>query len=109
MRQLAVYFNDVKAGILTEKYPGKDYSFQYLEEYVDSTMSPISITFPKQKKVFVSEYLFPFFSNMLPEGSNKRVICNTQRIDEDDSFGLLNAMAGKDFIGAINVRRIEND
>ena len=46
---------------------------------------------------------------MLPEGSNRRVICGAQRIDEDDSFGLLTAMAGKDFIGAINVRRIKND
>ena len=109
MRQLAVYFNNVKAGILTEKYPGKDYSFQYLDEYVDSTMPPISITFPKQKKVYISEHLFPFFSTMLPEGSNRRVICNTQRIDENDSFGLLTTMADKDFIGAINVRRIKND
>ena len=55
MRQLAVYFNNVKAGILTEEYPGKDYSFQYMDEYVDSTMPPISITFPKQKKVYISE------------------------------------------------------
>ena len=109
MRKLDVYFNDIKAGILTEKYPGKDYSFQYMVEYVDSTMPPISITFPKQRKVYISEHLFPFFSNMLPEGSNRRVICNTQRIDENDSFGLLTAMADKDFIGAINVRRIKND
>ena len=109
MRQLAVYFNNVKAGVLTEKYPGKDYSFQYLDEYVDSTMPPISIRFPKQRKVYISEHLFPFFSNMLPEGSNRRVICNTQRIDENDSFGLLTTMADKDFIGAINVRRIKND
>ena len=109
MRQLAVYFNNVKAGILTEEYPGKDYSFQYLDEYVNSPMPPISVTFPKKQKVYVSEYLFPFFSNLLPEGSNRRVICSAQRIDEDDSFGLLAAMADKDFIGAINVRRIKND
>ena len=105
MKQLAVYFNNVKAGILTEEYPGKEYSFQYLDEYVTSPMPPISITFPKQNKVFLSEHLFPFFSNMLPEGSNRRVICEIQRIDENDSFGLLTAMADKDFIGAINVRR----
>lgn len=109
MRQLGVYFNDIKAGILTEKNPGTDYSFQYLDEYVGSSMPPISVTFPKQNKVYISEHLFPFFSNMLPEGSNRRVICNSQRIDENDSFGLLTAMADKDFIGAINVRRIKND
>lgn len=53
--------------------------------------------------------MFPFFSNMLPEGANRRIICRSLRIDEDDSFGLLEAMADKDFIGAVSVRRIYND
>lgn len=109
MRQLAVYFNDIKAGILTENYPGADYSFQYHDEYINSPMPPISVTFPKQQKVYNSDHLFPFFSNMLPEGSNRRMICNSQRIDENDFFSLLTAMADKDFIGAVNVRRIIND
>lgn len=109
MRQLAVYFNDTEAGILTEKYPGSDYSFQYSDEYINSPLPPVSVAFPKQKKVYKAEHLFPFFSNMLPEGSNRRVICNSQRIDENDSFSLLTAMADKDFIGAVNVRRIPND
>lgn len=109
MRELAVYFNDTKAGILSEKYPGLDYSFQYSDEYLNSSMPPISVTLPKQKKVYNSEHLFPFFSNMLPEGTNRRVICNYHRIDEYDSFSLLYAMADKDFIGAVNIRRIIND
>ena len=109
MRQLDVYFNDIKAGILTEKNPGTDYSFQYLDEYIDTPMPPISVTLPKQKEVYFSKHLFPFFSNMLPEGTNRRVICNSLRIDENDFFGLLTAMADKDFIGAVNVRKIKND
>ncbi len=28
MKQLEVYFNEIKAGILTEKHPGIGYSFQ---------------------------------------------------------------------------------
>ncbi len=72
-------------------------------------MPPISVTLPKQITAYYSDYLFPFFSNMLPEGANRRVICRSLRIDENDSFGLLDAMAGKEFIGAINVRRINND
>lgn len=109
MRQVAVYFNDIKAGILTEKYPGKDYSFQYLDEYVDSPLPQVSVTLPKQKEVYMSQHLFPFFSNMLPEGTNKRVICRSRRIDEEDVFGLLVAMADQDFIGAVNVKSIKND
>ena len=75
MRKLDVYFNDVKAGILTEKYPGKDYSFQYLDEYVDSTMPPISITFPKQKKVYISV-----------RGKSKRQTMWGQRIHRQEAF-----------------------
>lgn len=108
MRELAVYFNDVEAGILTEKYPGRDYTFQYKEEYLKSKWPPVSITLPKRTTAYQSAHLFPFFSNMLPEGGNRRVICRRMRIDEDDFFGLLEAMAGKDFIGAVNVRRVNN-
>lgn len=109
MRQLAVFFNDTKAGILTEQGPGKGYAFQYSEEYLNSTLPPISATLPKQKEVFHSEQLFPFFSNMVPEGANRKVICRAQRIDENDFFGILEAMANRDFIGAVNIRRIDND
>lgn len=109
MKQLEVYFNDKKAGILTEMRPGTGYSFQYCEEYLDSSMPPISATLPKRTDAFRSEHLFPFFSNMIPEGANRRVICRSLKIDEQDLFGLLEAMADRDFIGAVNVRRMIND
>lgn len=109
MKQLDVYYNDIRAGVLTESHPGNDYSFQYLDDYLASPLPPISVAFPKRKKVYNSEYLFPFFTNMLPEGTNRRVICSSERIDEKDLFGLLTVMAGKDFIGAVNVRQIKND
>lgn len=109
MRKLAVYYNEIEAGILTEKYPGADYTFQYKEDYINSALPPISATLPKQSIAYTSEYLFPFFSNMLPEGANRKVICRTLRIDENDFFGILEAMADKDFIGAVNIRRINND
>lgn len=106
MRHLAVYFNDTKAGVLIEQNPGKGYSFQYDEDYLHSSLPPISAILPKQSAAYHAEYLFPFFSNILPEGANRRVICRSLRIDETDFFGLLEAMAGKDFIGAVNVRKI---
>lgn len=109
MRQLAVYFNDTEAGVVTEWDPGNGYSFQYSDDYLNSSLPPISATLPKQKEVYNSEHLFPFFSNMIPEGTNRKVICRTQRIEENDFFGLLEAMANKDFIGAVNIRRINND
>ena len=109
MRRLGVYFNDTEAGVLTERHPGTGYSFQYEEEYLKSSLPPISATLPKQHDAYYSEKLFPFFANMLPEGANRRVICRSLKIDENDFFGLLEAMADRDFIGAVNVRRFTND
>ena len=40
MRQLEVYVNDVKAGLLTELNPGKGYTFVYTEAYAASDMPP---------------------------------------------------------------------
>ena len=61
MRKLAVYYNEIEAGILTEKYPGTGYTFQYKEDYLNSALPPISATLPKQSTAFNSEHLFPFF------------------------------------------------
>lgn len=104
MRQVEVYYNETKAGVLTEVHPGKGYIFQYTQEFLSSFLPPISATLPKQQPAFESDTLFPFFSNMIPEGANRGVICRTYRIDEKDYFGILSAMADKDFIGAVNIR-----
>ena len=109
MKQLEVYFNNTKAGILTEEHPGTGYSFQYNKDFLDSPLPPISATLPKRTDAFCSAHLFPFFSNMIPEGANRKVICRSLKIDEQDFFGLLEAMADRDFIGDVNVRRITND
>ncbi len=107
MRQLNVYYNNIKAGILTERHPGRGYEFRYDSAYLLSGGKSISVTLPKNKEIFESESLFPFFTNMLPEGANRSIICRRLRIDEKDFFGLLSAMAGKDFIGAVHVKNIQ--
>ena len=108
MRQLEVYVNDVKAGLLTELNPGKGYTFVYTEAYATSDMPPVSLTLPKRKEAYEAEYLFPFFTNLLPEGANRKVICREQRIDDKDFFGMLMATVGTDMIGSINFREVEN-
>lgn len=109
MRTLDVYYNDTKAGVLTELNPGANYTFKYEQEYISSDWPPISATLPKREDSFESDSLFPFFSNMIPEGANRGVICRTLRIDEKDFFGILAAMADKDFIGAVNIRTSSHD
>lgn len=104
MRQLNVYVNERKAGVLTEMHPGRGYSFIYDPDYLASDAPSISVTLSKRNASHESSSLFPFFANMLPEGANRKVICRTHRIDESDLFGLLAAMAGKDFIGGVHIK-----
>ena len=106
MRQLAVYLNDRRAGVLTEIQPGRGFTFQYDEDYLASDSPSISVTLPKRREPFESAHLFAFFTNLLPEGANRKVICRSLKVDEKDFFGLLSAMAGKDFIGAVHLNRI---
>jgi len=44
---------------------------------------------------------------MLPEGSNKQVVCHLNRIDRNDYFGLLLTVAKSDTIGAVTIIKIE--
>ena len=46
---------------------------------------------------------------MLPEGSNKQVVCTLNRIDGDDYFGLLMTTAKNDSIGAVRIIKIDNE
>ena len=106
MRQLNVFWNDKKAGILTELLPGKNYRFEYYPTYVRSEFPHISVTLPKSDSPYESENLFPFFANMLPESTLRRVICREHHIDEADLFGILYAIADTETIGAVNLKKI---
>ena len=50
-----------------------------------------------------------FFYNLLPEGSNKQVVCKLNRIDRNDYFGLLLTTAKNDSIGAVRVIEIAQE
>ena len=106
MRQLEIYTNDVFAGLLTET-DARKYSFVYDDDYMASAMPSVSLTLPKTQKEFHSDYLFPYFANILPEGANKNFVCRHYHIDDADSMGLLMAFSGKDFIGAIGVKTVK--
>ena len=58
MRQLFVYMNDLKAGVLTENTPGKEYTFCYDENYLSTENPSISVTLPKREEPYKNEYLF---------------------------------------------------
>lgn len=107
MRQAQVFFKGEETGILTQHDDGS-FRYRYHDQWIVDAIKPsISLTLPKTQQEYRSEYLFPFFYNMLPEGANKQVVCNHMRIDKDDYFGLLLTTAGYDTIGAVTVKKIE--
>jgi serine/threonine-protein kinase HipA len=106
MRAAKVFFNSVPAGILKEE-DRNNYTFSYDDAYFNNTGLPaVSLTLPKTKLEYHSEFLFPFFYNMLAEGANKKLQSLQLKIDENDAFGLLLATAGFDTIGAITIKPI---
>jgi HipA-like protein len=106
MRTTEVYRNGTFAGTLTEENRNQ-FVFRYDDNYYSDASKPaISLTLPKTKKEYRSEFLFPFFFNMLSEGVNRKLQCTMLRIDEEDSFGLLMATAQHDTIGTVTVRPI---
>jgi serine/threonine-protein kinase HipA len=108
MRKAKILFKDEEAGLLMQLDDGT-FTFQYNSSWMVNESKPcISLTLPKTNQVYQSKFLFPFFYNMLPEGSNKQVACRFNRIDENDYFGLLMTTAKNDSIGAVRVVKIED-
>lgn len=99
MRQCKVLVNGTEAGILREE-DSQTYTFTYNDGYQGC---PVSLTMPVKKESYTSEYLFPFFFNMLSEGANRKVQSQLLHIDENDDFGIMLATAQTDTIGAVTV------
>lgn len=109
MRQAKINYKGEWAGVLAQDDQGH-YTFHYTEAWLkDGTKPSISLTLPKSKETFESDVFFPFFFNMLPEGTNKQLVCKSMRIDPDDYFGLLVSTARYDTVGAITVDKMESN
>ncbi len=107
MRQLQILYKDERAGQLTQNNDGS-FIFEYDDDWLSDQSKPsISLTLPKRRKPYESKYLFSLFYNMLPEGSNRQVVCKYNKIDLEDYFSILAVTAQYDNIGAISVKRNE--
>ncbi|BDD12905.1 toxin HipA (plasmid) [Fulvitalea axinellae] len=103
MVSATVTFRGTPAGTLLRRDDGA-FEFRYLPDWLrDPEAPPVSLTLPKRPEAYESPHLFPFFFNMLPEGENKTAVCRSLRIDENDDFALLLAVAHHDTIGAVCV------
>jgi HipA-like protein len=107
MRQATILYKDEEAGVLTQNDDGS-FMFRYHDAWMaDSSKPGISLGMPKTEQEYHSKFLFPFFTNMLPEGSNRQIVCKHHRIDDKDYFGLLMTIAKYDSIGAVRVIKSE--
>lgn len=105
MRKIDVYYGDVFAGRLVELARGS-YDFIYDDAFLsDKSTPPVSVNLPKSHKVYHSKHIFPVFTNMLPEGANRRALCRLKKVDEKDFFGMLEMICGMDAIGKFVLKR----
>ena len=109
MRKGEVYVNGILAGTIVEEQ-GRGYTFAYdYRFFSDPTRPAISLTLPKRQRTYQSPNLFPFFANMLSEGSNRIAQSKLHHVDIDDDFGILLATAYVDTPGAVTVKRVEDE
>ncbi len=107
MRKVDVYYGDVFAGQLVELSKGS-YVFTYDDAFLaDDSTPPVSVNLPKSQKVYRSDHIFPVFTNMLPEGANRRALCRFMKVDENDFFGMLEMICDMDAIGKFVLKRAE--
>jgi len=107
MRRAKILYKNQEAGVLIQQNDGS-FTFKYDNLWMSDDSKPsISLTLPKSQQEYHSDFLFPFFYNMLPEGANKQIVCNLNKLDLSDYFGILLTTAKSDNIGAINVIKIE--
>lgn len=105
MRKVEVYVDNRYAGRLTEWSVG-DYEFAYDADYLaDAQTPPVSLTLPKRREAYRSDRIFPFFTNLLPEGANRKAMCTVHKVDEQDFGGMLQMICGMDCIGNVTLRK----
>ncbi len=98
---LKIKLNDSLVGYLTHYQDGKNV-FTFDDSYIQAENKPIlSLSFTDLSQSYVSRYRLPsFFSNLLPEGDLRQLICSQLNIHSDNEFELLCAL-GHDLPGAV--------
>lgn len=99
-RKAEVYFLGLFAGILEETDSG--YRFTYDQNYPAKGGRPIGVQFPLSQAVYEFDHFPGYFANLVSEGWLRRIQSQTQRIAEEDRFGLLLAN-GRDLVGAVSI------
>lgn len=106
MKQAAIFYQNRKAGVLTEDADG--YTFVYDKEYLSSDNArAVSLTLPLCETPYQSNVMIPFFDGLIPEGWLLDIAERNWKIDNHDRMSLLLACC-KDCIGAVRVQPLKN-
>jgi serine/threonine-protein kinase HipA len=105
MRKAEIYYIDILAGILAETDDG-EYVFQYIHKYVKSFPNQfITFSMPVTTKPYVSNRLFPFFEELIPDGWLLDIASKNWKLNPNDRMGLLLA-CWQNCISAVHVKPI---
>ena len=109
MQEANVYRNDKETGLLQKDDVGV-YYFQYSTDYIKNEEAlSISVHFPLKEEAFSSDILFPFFFNLLAEGSIKEMQCRELKIDPEDNFTRLIKTTEFNTIGSITLKEVQHE
>lgn len=108
MQRGEVYRNERLVGIVSKE--NGTYHFLYNQDYLNNPLAlPISVGLPLRQEGYASPVLFPFFANMLAEGSAKTIQCRALRIDENDLFTRLLKTTMSNTIGSITIKELSDN
>ena len=102
MRKAKIFVRGVESGTLTELKQGKEYVFEYLNEYDGME---ISLTMPTKVKAYQFDEFPPFFDGLLPEGIQLEGLLKIRKIDKYDYLSQLIAV-GEDLVGVVTVKEL---
>jgi serine/threonine-protein kinase HipA len=103
MRKAIIFLKGTRAGILTELKQGREYEFEYQENY---SGPEISLTMPANVKPYKFDEFPPFFDGLLPEGIQLEGLLKIKKIDRNDLLSQLVAV-GEDLTGAVTVKEMQ--
>ena len=100
-RKGKVYVQNIYSGEVIENDEG--YVFRYDDDYLAMESAlPVSLTLPLTNAPYKSNYLFPFFDGLIPEGWLLGIVERNWKLSSDDRFGLMLA-ACRDCIGDVHI------
>jgi len=102
MRRARILVKGVEAGTLTELIQGKEYVFEYLNDY---NGLEVSRTLPTNVKIYKFDKFPPFFEGLLPEGTQLEGLLKIRKIDKRDLLSQIIAV-GEDLVGVVTVEEM---